>query len=78
MTTGVEVSGDGGSIWYETPYEELSQKYYHAWRLWSIDLPVDAEGWLELVVRYVHYLSTLPAHPIHPSALIELDAGTIL
>ncbi|MCJ1298000.1 hypothetical protein MMC08_000789 [Hypocenomyce scalaris] len=47
----VEVSGDGGSIWYETPYEQLSQKYYHAWRLWSIDLPVDAEGWLELVAR---------------------------
>ncbi len=47
----VEVSGDGGSVWYETPYEGLSQKYYHAWRIWSIDLPVDAEGWLELVVR---------------------------
>ncbi|KAL9116973.1 MAG: hypothetical protein Q9187_006495 [Circinaria calcarea] len=46
----VEVSGDGGNIWYETPYEELSKKYYHARRLWQIDLPVDAEGWLELVV----------------------------
>lgn len=42
----VEVSGDGGSVWYETPYEKLSQKYFHAWRLWEIDLPVDAEGWL--------------------------------
>lgn len=41
----VEVSGDGGSVWYETPYEKLSQKYFHAWRLWEIDLPVDAEGW---------------------------------
>ncbi|KAM0131298.1 hypothetical protein ACHAP3_006950 [Botrytis cinerea] len=47
----VEVSGDGGNIWYEVPYENLSEKYYHAWRLWEIDLPVDAEGWLELVVR---------------------------
>ena len=47
----VEVSGDGGSVWYETPFEKLSNKYFYAWRLWSIDLPVDAEGWLELVVR---------------------------
>ena len=47
----VEVSGDGGSVWYEVPYQNLSQKYYYAWRLWEIDLPVDAEGWLELVVR---------------------------
>ena len=49
----VEVSGDGGGVWYETPYEKLSTKYYHAWRLWEIDLPVDAEGWLELCVRFV-------------------------
>lgn len=47
----VEVSGDGGSVWYETPFETLSTKYFYAWRLWSIELPVDAEGWLELVVR---------------------------
>ena len=47
----VEVSNDGGSVWYETPYEKLSKKYYHAWRLWSVDVPIDAEGWLELVVR---------------------------
>ncbi|EEB94900.1 hypothetical protein MPER_06214, partial [Moniliophthora perniciosa FA553] len=25
--------------------------HYHAWRLWSIELPVDAEGWLEFCVR---------------------------
>ena len=57
----VEVSGDGGSVWYETPYEGLSQKYYHAWRLWSFDLPVDAEGWLELVVRcWDNALNTQP------------------
>jgi len=47
----VEVSGDGGSVWYEVPYQNLSEKYFHAWRLWEVDLPVDAEGWLELVVR---------------------------
>lgn len=41
----VEVSGDGGSVWYETPHEKMSPKYFHAWRLWEIDLPVDAEGW---------------------------------
>ena len=41
----VEASGDGGSVWYETPYEKMSPKYFHAWRLWEIDLPVDAEGW---------------------------------
>ena len=52
----VEVSGDGGSVWYETPYEKLSTKYYHAWRLWEIELPVDAEGWLELCVRFVHVI----------------------
>ena len=47
----VEVSGDGGSIWYEVPDANLSPKYYYAWRLWSIDLPVDAEGWIDLCVR---------------------------
>ncbi|KAE9408740.1 molybdopterin binding oxidoreductase [Gymnopus androsaceus JB14] len=31
--------------------EDMTTKYYHAWRLWKIDLPVDAEGWLELCVR---------------------------
>ena len=47
----VEVSGDGGSIWYEVPYDKLSRKYFHAWRTWEMDLPVDAEGWLEICVR---------------------------
>jgi sulfite oxidase len=42
----VEVSNDGGGVWYEVPYENLSKKYYHAWRTWWIDIPVDAEGWL--------------------------------
>ncbi|KAF2226378.1 Oxidoreductase, molybdopterin-binding domain-containing protein [Elsinoe ampelina] len=47
----VEVSGDGGNIWYEVPPEKMTTKYYYAWRLWEIDLPVDAEGWLEFCVR---------------------------
>jgi sulfite oxidase len=47
----VEISGDGGSVWYEAPQDKLTTKYFHAWRLWEIDLPCDAEGWLELCVR---------------------------
>jgi sulfite oxidase len=47
----VEVSGDGGGIWYEVPFEKLSKKYYHAWRVWEYEMPVDAEGWLEFCVR---------------------------
>lgn len=49
--TRVEVSGDGGNIWYEVPYQNLSQKHFYAWRTWHMDLPVDAEGWIEIVVR---------------------------
>ena len=56
-----EVSTDGGSVWYETPYEKLSKKYYHAWRTWEIDVPVDAEGWLDLAVRcWDNALNTQP------------------
>ncbi|CZS91488.1 related to nitrate reductase [NADPH] [Rhynchosporium agropyri] len=59
----VEASGDGGSIWYEVPYENMTEKYYYAWRLWEIDLPVDAEGWLELVVRcWDNSLNTQPTY----------------
>jgi sulfite oxidase len=47
----VEVSSDGGFVWFEVPEENLSPKYYHAARLWHMKLPVQAEGWLELVVR---------------------------
>ncbi|KAG6898225.1 hypothetical protein C0992_002239 [Termitomyces sp. T32_za158] len=47
----VEVSPDGGSVWYAVPQENLTEKHYHAWRLWRIDVPVDAEGWLEFCVR---------------------------
>jgi sulfite oxidase len=47
----VEVSGDGGSIWYEVPFDKMSKKYFHAWRIWEYEMPVDAEGWLEFCVR---------------------------
>ncbi|KAF5313227.1 hypothetical protein D9619_003582 [Psilocybe cf. subviscida] len=47
----VEVSNDGGHVWYSVPQENMTEKHYHAWRLWKIDLPVDAEGWLEFCVR---------------------------
>lgn len=47
----VEVSADGGSVWYEVPWDRMSEKYYHAWRVWSVEIPVDAEGWLELCCR---------------------------
>lgn len=57
----VEVSGDGGSIWYEVPPENLSTKYFHAWRLWEMEMPVDAEGWLEFCVRtWDNALNTQP------------------
>ncbi|KAF2084796.1 sulfite oxidase [Saccharata proteae CBS 121410] len=59
----VEVSGDGGSIWYEVPWEKMTKKYYHAWRLWEIDMPVDAEGWLEFCVRtWDNSLNTQPTY----------------
>ncbi|KAL5528033.1 hypothetical protein ACEPAF_7169 [Sanghuangporus sanghuang] len=47
----VEVSPDGGHVWYAVPEENLTEKHYYAWRLWHIELPVDAEGWLEFCVR---------------------------
>jgi len=47
----VEVSPDGGHTWYETHQDEMTEKHYHAWRLWTIKLPLDAEGWVDLCVR---------------------------
>ncbi|KAK9771475.1 putative Sulfite oxidase [Seiridium cardinale] len=39
----------------------MSTKYFHAWRLWEIDMPVDAEGWLEFCVRtWDNALNTQP------------------
>ncbi|KAG7448227.1 molybdopterin binding oxidoreductase [Guyanagaster necrorhizus] len=47
----VEVSPDGGSVWYAVDPDDMTEKHYHAWRLWKIDIPVEAEGWLEFCVR---------------------------
>jgi len=47
----VEVSPDGGHIWYAVKPEDLTEKHYHAWRLWKIKVPCDAEGWIEFCVR---------------------------
>ncbi|KLO08219.1 hypothetical protein SCHPADRAFT_894055 [Schizopora paradoxa] len=48
----VEVSPDGGHIWYAVPEENLTEKVsLSPWRLWVIDVPVDAEGWVEFCVR---------------------------
>ncbi|KAF2117113.1 Oxidoreductase, molybdopterin-binding domain-containing protein [Lophiotrema nucula] len=59
----VEVSGDGGSIWYEVPYDKMSRKYFHAWRVWEYEMPVDAEGWLEFCVRtWDNALNTQPTY----------------
>jgi len=59
----VEVSGDGGSIWYEVPFEKMSKKYFHAWRIWEFEMPVDAEGWLEFCVRtWDNALNTQPTY----------------
>lgn len=59
----VEVSPDGGAIWYEVPTENMSTKYYYAWRLWEIDLPLDPEGWLEFCVRtWDNAMNTQPTY----------------
>lgn len=42
----VEVSADGGSVWYQVPWENLSKKYYHAWRTW----------WFEVSLPFTHGL----------------------
>jgi sulfite oxidase len=57
----VEVSPDGGFIWYDVPVEKMSEKRKYAWRIWDIELPVDAEGWIELTVRcWDNSLNTQP------------------
>ncbi|KAK3712954.1 hypothetical protein LTR37_008839 [Vermiconidia calcicola] len=47
----VEVSADGGSVWYKVPHDRMSKKYFYGWRVWSIDVPVEYEGWLEFCCR---------------------------
>lgn len=59
----VEVSPDGGYLWYAVPNENLSPKHKFAWRTFHMDLPVDAEGWLELTVRcWDNSLNTQPTY----------------
>lgn len=38
-------------MWYEVPFDRMSTKYYYGWRVWSIELPVEYEGWLEFCCR---------------------------
>jgi sulfite oxidase len=58
----VELSPDGGSTWYAVPQRRLSKKYRHAWRLWSIELLMSAEAWVELRCRcWDNSLNTQPA-----------------
>ncbi|KAK0385538.1 hypothetical protein NLU13_6718 [Sarocladium strictum] len=57
----VEVSTDGGYVWYPVPDENLSPKYRFAWRTWKASVPCDHEGWTELVVRcWDNSLNTQP------------------
>lgn len=57
----VEVSADGGSVWYEVPYDRMSKKYFYGWRIWSIEVPVEYEGWLDFCCRtWDNALNTQP------------------
>ncbi|RWQ91987.1 sulfite oxidase [Paecilomyces variotii] len=57
----VELSADGGFTWYDVPPEKLSKKGKWLWRTWEIDLPCDAEGWIEIVCRcWDNALNTQP------------------
>jgi len=59
----VEVSPDGGFLWYEVPWENMSEKRKFAWRTWHVDVPLDAEGWTELTVRcWDNSLNTQPTY----------------
>jgi sulfite oxidase len=58
----VEVSSDGGHAWHLVPAQNLGPKFRHAWRLWSVNLPVHIEGWVQLRCRAVdNALNTQPA-----------------
>lgn len=57
----VEVSADGGFSWYSVPHEGMSKKHKFAWRTWETWIPVDTEGWIELLVRcWDNSLNTQP------------------
>jgi sulfite oxidase len=58
----VELSADGGFNWYPVPLENMSKKRTWTWRTWKIDLPVDFEGWTEIVCRcWDNALNTQPS-----------------
>ncbi|GFF56898.1 sulfite oxidase, mitochondrial [Aspergillus udagawae] len=57
----VELSADGGFTWYAVPPEQLSKKGRWTWRTWEMELPCDAEGWIEIVCRcWDNSLNTQP------------------
>ncbi|KAK3365091.1 Oxidoreductase, molybdopterin-binding domain-containing protein [Lasiosphaeria ovina] len=62
----VEVSADGGRVWYGVPVESMSAKHKFAWRTWTASVPCDHEGWAELVVRcWDNSLNTQPMEVRH-------------
>ena len=59
----VEVSTDGGYVWYGVPTENMSPKHKFAWRTWSASIPLDHEGWTELCCRcWDNSLNTQPTY----------------
>ncbi|EMD00481.1 hypothetical protein BAUCODRAFT_170332 [Baudoinia panamericana UAMH 10762] len=57
----VEVSADGGFNWYAVPMDTMSPKARFAWRTWELDLPCEAEGWIEILCRcWDNALNTQP------------------
>ncbi|EJU02593.1 molybdopterin binding oxidoreductase [Dacryopinax primogenitus] len=47
----VEVSPNGGSDWYPVSTAQLSQKFWWAWRLFAVEVPTPAQGYLDFTVR---------------------------
>lgn len=62
----VECSPDGGHTWYPVPVQNMSKKYKYAWRTWHMQLPVIAEGWIEILARcWDNSLNTQPVEIRH-------------
>lgn len=62
----VELSSDGGYVWYEVPVENLSPKHKFTWRTFEASVPCDHEGWTELMVRcWDNSLNTQPMNVRH-------------
>jgi sulfite oxidase len=59
----VEVSPDGGSVWYPVDPANMSAKHRFTWRTWTVSVPCDHEGWTDLLVRcWDNSLNTQPIH----------------